>query len=145
MNEKLMRRVLWIVMAAGLLLLAATLFGSDDAARRSAQDSAKAWLAVVDSGRYAESWKQASSLFRRQVTAEQWDKALDSVRSPLGKLVARAVRSAEFTRSLPGAPDGEYVVVQYDSSFENKKQGIETVTVMKDGEKGWRVGGYFIK
>jgi hypothetical protein len=94
-------------MAAGLLLLAATLFGSDDAARRSAQDSAKAWLAVVDSGRYAESWKQASSLFRRQVTAEQWDKALDSVRSPLGKLVARAVRSAEFTRSLPGAPDGE--------------------------------------
>ena len=145
MNEKLMRRVLWIVMAAGLVLLAATLFASDDAARRSAQDSAKAWLAVVDSGRYAESWKQASSLFRRQVTAEQWGKALDSARSPLGKLVARAVRSADITRSLPGAPDGEYVVVQYDSSFENKKRGIETVTVMKDRDEAWRIGGYFIK
>ena len=145
MNERLMRRVLWIVMAAGLVLLAATLFASDDAARRSGEDCAKAWLAVVDSGRYAESWKQASSLFRRQVTAEQWEKALDSVRSPLGRLVSRAVRSAEFTRSLPGAPDGEYVVVQYDSSFENKKQGIETVTVMKDSDEAWRVGGYFIK
>jgi hypothetical protein len=46
---------------------------------------------------------------------------------------------------LPGAPDGEYVVIQFETSFENKKSAIETVTPMIEINGGWRVSGYFIK
>ena len=47
--------------------------------------------------------------------------------------------------SIPGAPDGEYVVIQFKTSFENKKSGIETVTPMLDKDGKWRVSGYYIK
>ena len=47
--------------------------------------------------------------------------------------------------SLPGAPDGEYVVIQFDTSFTNKKVAVETVTPMKDEDGIWRVSGYYVK
>jgi hypothetical protein len=54
------------------------------------------------------------------------------------------LKAARFTRDLPGAPAGEYVVIQYDTDFEEKSGVTETITPMK--EKGaWRVSGYYIK
>lgn len=53
--------------------------------------------------------------------------------------------AAKYMTSLPGAPDGEYVVIQYKSSFENKKAAVETVTPMRDKYGAWRISGYFIK
>ncbi len=47
--------------------------------------------------------------------------------------------------SMPGAPDGEYVIIQFESSFANKKSAVETVTPMKDENGVWRVSGYYIK
>lgn len=58
---------------------------------------------------------------------------------------ARKVKSATFTRTLPGAPDGEYVVIQFESQFENKAAAIETVTPMRDKDGAWRVSGYYIR
>jgi ribosomal protein S17E len=46
---------------------------------------------------------------------------------------------------LIGAPDGEYIVIQFETSFENKKAAIETVTPMMDKDWRWRVSGYYIK
>ena len=47
--------------------------------------------------------------------------------------------------SLPGAPDGEYVVIQFEASFGNKRASVETVTPMLDKDGQWRVSGYYIK
>ncbi len=44
-----------------------------------------------------------------------------------------------------GAPDGEYVVIQFETSFEHKRSAIETVTPMMDRDGKWRVSGYYIK
>ena len=46
---------------------------------------------------------------------------------------------------IPNAPDGEYVVIQFDTVFENKKEAIEKITPMLDPNGKWRVAGYFIK
>jgi hypothetical protein len=117
---------------------------ADENAERAAQNSAVVWLALVDSSKYSESWEEASQLFKRQVTKQQWETALNSVRSPLGKLNSRSLKSAEYSTTLPGAPDGEYVVMQFETSFEKKKSAIETVASMKDEGK-WKVSGYYIK
>jgi len=110
-----------------------------------AQQSSDAWLALVDSGRYGESWQDASSLFKAHVGKEQWQSMAGSVRDPLGKVLSRKLKSATYTKTLPGAPDGEYVVIQYESSFEHKQSAVETVTPMLDKDGKWRVSGYFIK
>ena len=110
-----------------------------------AKQSADAWLGLVDSGKYAESWQEASQLFKAAITPEKWREALRGSREPLGKMVSRKLKSAAYKTTLPGAPDGEYVVIQYDSSFEHKQSAVETVTPMLDKDGKWKVSGYYIK
>lgn len=57
---------------------------------------------------------------------------------------SRQLLGTQFTKSLPGAPDGEYVVIQFKTNFAAKPDAIETVTPMKS-EGAWRDSGYFIK
>ena len=110
-----------------------------------AQQSSDTWLALVDSGKYGQSWQESSHFFKAHVTREQWQSMLRASREPLGKMLSRKLKSATYTKMLPGAPDGEYVVIQYESSFEHKQSSVETVTPMLDKDGKWRVSGYFIK
>lgn len=111
----------------------------------AAQAAAESWLELVDAAQYAESWEEAASLFRNAITQDQWKQAARGVRDPLGKVVSRKVTSRQFTEHLPGAPDGRYVVLQYDTVFANKASAVETITPMLDTDGAWRVSGYFIK
>ena len=132
------------VAAAGVLGLAAGAQAVEDPAEAAAVAAAERFLALTDSGKYAESWNEASSLFRKQVTSEQWVKALAGARQPLGALVSRKVLTKQHTRTLPGVPDGDYVMIQFETVFANKKSAVETVTPMLDAGQ-WRVSGYFVK
>jgi len=118
---------------------------AQQAPEQAGKTAASAWLQLIDDGKYAESWKEASSSFRNAVTKDQWEKAMHASREPMGKMISRKLKSASYTRTLPGAPDGEYVVVQYETSFEHKQSAIETVTPMLETDGSWRVSGYFIK
>ena len=111
----------------------------------AAQAAAESWLPLVDAADYDASWEAAAKIFRQSVTKEQWKQAATAARGPLGKLVSRKVKSREYKEQLPGAPDGKYVILQYDSAFENKASAVETVVPMVDPDGTWRVSGYFIK
>ncbi|MDS4042795.1 MAG: DUF4019 domain-containing protein [Candidatus Competibacter sp.] len=127
-----------------LFLLGSTAHAADNATGK-AQTAALAWLALVDAEKYGQSWSEAALLFRSAVMQVDWVNAVTAVRAPLGALKSRTLKSANFTRSLPGAPDGEYVVIQFDSQFEHKASAVETVTPMRDKDGIWRVAGYYIK
>jgi hypothetical protein len=133
------------LLGAFLLVLSGAAARADDAAAiSSGRAAAKAWLARVDAGEYASSWDEASSAMRAAVTKAEWEKGLRSARGPLGKVASRAEHSASFTRSLPGAPEGEYVVLLFDTSFEGRAGTAETVTAMLEKDGVWRIAGYFI-
>jgi hypothetical protein len=106
---------------------------------------AEGWLKSVDAEDYAGSWDQSATYFRQAVTKDQWVASLNGVRKPLGALKSRRVSSAEPATRLPGAPDGQYVVIQFETSFANKQHAIETVTPMLDTDGAWHVSGYFIR
>lgn len=118
---------------------------ADDSKTEAAKKSAEVWLGMTDGEEYSKSWQNAAEYFRTAVTEDQWLQAMNAVRKPLGKLVSRKLLSAQFAQSLPSAPDGEYVIIQYSSSFENKASAIETVTPIMDKDGKWRVSGYYIK
>ena len=60
--------------------------------------SAAAWLALVDSDKYAESWQDASQLFKTHVSKGQWQSAVKATRLPLGKLQSRKLRARPTPR-----------------------------------------------
>ena len=131
--------LLWSIVFGG------TAFAENADAEKAALAAAKVWLQLVDEGKYTESWNEASEYFKRAITKEQWEQTVQAVREPLGKTVSRKLKSKQYTTTLPGAPDGEYVVIQFESSFTNKKTAIETITPMLDKDGMWRVSGYYIK
>lgn len=110
-----------------------------------ARGSVDSWLGLIDGQRYAESWQAAAAFFRNAVPAQTWAEAVRVARIPLGPLKARTVKSATQANTLPGAPDGEYVVFQFNTSFEQKASAIETVTAIHESDGKWRVVGYFVR
>ncbi len=102
------------------------------------------WLTLVDKGDYIKSWERAGEIFRRMVTKAEWQTKLDMFRKPLGKVSERKVKSKQFTTTLPDAPQGEYVVLEYETAFANKKTLTETVTCIREKDGKWKVGGYYI-
>jgi len=109
-----------------------------------AVEPAQAWLREIDGGSYAQSWTGAAAYFQSAITSEKWAEALQQVRKPLGLLVSRKLKSAREMSSLPGAPDGRYIVMQFDTSYTNKKSAVETVTFMLEKDGQWRAAGYYI-
>lgn len=122
-----------------------TAFAAEATATAGAEAAAAKWLALVDSGRYAESWDEAAAYFRGAIGKAGWESSLKGVRAPLGAKQARTLKSAVAHTSLPGAPDGHYVVIQYDTRFEHKAGAVETVTPMQEADGSWKVSGYQIR
>jgi len=139
-----MKRIVVVAAVALTLLGSAAYAGANDAVQK-AQDAAKAWLGLIDSGQYGRSWDEAALIFKTSISKSDWENMCRSVRGPLGSVKSRTVKSATFTRTLPGAPDGEYVVIQYDTQFENKASAVETITPTHEKDGAWRVSGYYIR
>ena len=107
--------------------------------------AAEKWLDFVDNERYEASWDEAATLLKSAVKKSDWDAKIRAARSPLGTVVSRELTSFQYHTDLPGAPDGEYVVIEFKTRFEYKSMAIETITPMLDADSFWRVSGYYIR
>lgn len=112
---------------------------------KQAKTSAQNWLSMIDAHKYEQSWKESAEILKTKVSAKDLQISIEQARKPMGKLVTRKLKSENAVTSLPGAPDGKYVVLEFETIFENKKNALETVTPMLDKDGAWRVSGYFIK
>jgi len=143
-----MQRTSLVIMGLIFILFTVLSYGvhAEQSAEEAAVASSQKWLSLVDTGKHAESWDEAAGYLKNAIPKQQWLELLQAFRKPLGKLISRKLISTQYATSLPGAPDGEYVVIQYETSFENKKSAIEQVTPMLDKDGKWRVSGYlFLK
>lgn len=143
---------LLMTLALGLLALAtlsqadmaspstSTQTGAPEAAQSEVADIARQWLTLVDQGRWDDSYKATGKSFQKLNTAQVWAETSRKVRLPLGAVVSRTFVSEE---NLPAPPYG-YQVVKFRTSYANKANALETVSL--DREDGhWRVVGVMIE
>jgi hypothetical protein len=116
-----------------------------DAETAPAITAAQSWLKLIDTGKVSESWKQSSAIFQGMVTETKWQEQMDTYRKPLGDVVSRKLNSAEALTHAPGAPDGHYVTMIFETSFTAKNDVVETVSFYLEPDGQWRAAGYFIK
>jgi serine/threonine protein kinase len=110
----------------------------------------KSWLAIVDSGKYAESWELAADSFQRTINKEEWVARLEKVRRPLGKVISRKLRSITYSysrkmRSLKDAAVGTRLETKFNTSFDGLLAAVETSTCSKQPDGSWRITGYHIR
>jgi len=136
-TSRIFRLTVLCIMTAILTLTTAN-------AQSEAEVSADAqkWLSLVDDLKYEESWKEASSMFRNEVTQDQWIADLTRSRKPLGALVSRTRTRIQFAKSLRGAPDAEYVILHFQTTFANKT-ATERLTLVKE-DRTWRLAAFGI-
>jgi Protein of unknown function (DUF4019) len=114
------------------------------AEERAAQRQALGFLGYLDAGRYSDGYAYTSKLIRRQMGQAAFAKNVQKDRAPLGAKQTRKLLDATYTTSLQGQPAGQYVVLQYNSDFADKKGAVETLVL--SFESGyWRVAGWFVK
>jgi hypothetical protein len=139
-----------IQLALGVALMVAVMGGaagraSAQEATDAAQQAANDWLALVDQGRYNESYDQASQSFKVAVGREEWSAKAGAARRQAGKLLSRKLSRATETRNPPNAARGDYVFVVFNTSFTNLQSAIETVVTIRDKDGKWRVINYMIR
>ncbi|MBV9928948.1 MAG: DUF4019 domain-containing protein [Acidobacteria bacterium] len=118
---------------------------ADEQSLADASAAAQEWLELIGRGDADESYQRAARLFKSAVSLEQWRGSLAAAQAPLGRPLSRSLKSSQYAEELPGAPDGKYYVIEYDTSFEKKRSGTETVVPMLDEDGVWRVSGYFVR
>jgi hypothetical protein len=138
-------RALRALLALGVGLLCAGQLAAQDPRASLVQETARAWLADTDRGDAAQSWNNAGKQFRNAITVDRWAESLKQVRPPLGAMSQRAVLATQFRKSFPGAPDGEYAIVVFRTTFAKKLDARETLTLEHELDSVWRVIGYFIR
>ena len=110
----------------------------------AAQRQALGFLGYLDQGRYADSYAYTGMLIRTQLDRDAFSTEIQKTRVNTGALQSRDLIDAAYTTTLPGAPEGQYVVLHYHVSFANRQDAVETLTL--GFAKGyWRIVGYYIK
>ena len=112
---------------------------------QAGRTAAEAWLARLDTGDFAGTWREAAPPFQAAVDAAKWTSGMGDVRKPFGRMLSRRLLVARFSTTMPGGPTGRYVFLQYQTDFENKKGAIETIVPMLDTDGRWKISGYYIK
>jgi hypothetical protein len=110
----------------------------------SAQRQALGFLGYLDQGRFADSYSYTGMLIRTQLDRDAFSAQIQKTRVGTGALQSRELIDSAYTTTLPGAPEGQYVILHYHAAFASRPDTVETVTLAF--AKGyWRVDGYYIK
>jgi len=97
-------------------------------------DRAREWLVLVDDKNYSQSWTQASKSFQGRQKADAWAKNADVLRTPLGAVASRGLKSIDLSRN-------NVAVIRYDTAFAHKAATVESVTLAFENG-GWSVTDY---
>lgn len=117
----------------------------NQAAVQQATRAAKSWLKLMDTGKYKVAYRETSTFLKDHVPENAFVQETRATLTPFGSVKSRNLEVAKYATSLPGAPDGEYVVMQFSTSFTKKEDAIETVTEMKEPHGKWRIAGYYVR
>ncbi len=150
------RRPVWIIAGVALMSLILALAAvtslpqlapapadsTPSVTARSAEIEAAArrFLTLIDQGKWNESYALTTASFQKMNTSKVWADVSELARPPLGALMSRTFISHD---DVPTPPHG-YEIVKFRTSFANKANAIEKVSLERTGND-WRVAGVWIE
>ena len=103
---------------------------------------AKDYVNGLDNGQYSQSWSKGDQLFQHTITQDEWTKALETSRRGLGKVISRTLKLQNPAWDPHGLPKGPYMVIEYDTSFQNSPRAVELLTLRRGTDGKWRILTY---
>ena len=137
-----MKTLLALVFAL-LMPVAALAADADQEQQHQATDSAKAWLALVDAGKYDQAWTEAGKQLRHAKQTD-WVASTKAMRGALGAVTFRHPGGVVMTKSVAGLSGGDYALVFFSTVFVKNAEGTEKVTMVLEGGN-WKPVAYTAK
>ena len=103
------------------------------------------WLELLDAGQFGAAWDAGAATLKSSVARQKWVAGLRDMRKPFGKVATRKAEKFARAHTLPGAPDGDYALILFDTRFAQGGKAQEQVTWMLEAGDTWRVSGYYIR
>lgn len=111
----------------------------------AARQAAELWLGALAAGEYRACWDEAGEMFRAATTAQAWEEQAAAGVQQIGDNVARELAEMRAATDPPGAPPGHYIHIRYLSEFTVAGTAHETIVLVREPERGWRVIGYYVE
>ena len=102
------------------------------------------WLALIDADKAGQAWDGAGAQLKASVSRAKWIEGIRGIRKPFGKFVSRETVQVARTHALPGVPEGDYAIVQFDAVYAGGRHATELV-IWTLNDTSWRVSGYQIR
>jgi hypothetical protein len=145
MNLTVYRRARRALATLCVVWLATNAALAQDPRATAAQAAARDWLELTDRGNAQASWATAGKKFQAALPASGWADSLKKARAPFGAITSRAIFKTVFQTTFPGAPEGDYALIDYTTNFAGRPAAHETVTLERETDGAWRVVGYYIR
>lgn len=112
---------------------------------KDAIDAGRKWLALIDAGKPGTAWDSASKQLQTTVQRGTFVAEMRSVRAPLGKPASRDAVKFARAHELPGAPSGDYTIIEFETRFAGGKRLTEQLVWVVESGDVWRVAGYYYR
>ena len=118
-----------LTLTAILIISLAIPAGAALLSQSQAENQARGFLKQLDQGQNSESWQAMSDLFQTFNNQDHWQTRQQAIRTSYSSLLSRELKNVSYRTTFNLSPDGEYVIVQFRSSYQNKAESIETVVL----------------
>lgn len=128
-----------------ILILASFQVIADEGVSDASVESAENWLNLLDSEQYSKSWDKGSFTLKLTVSKPHWKALMQAVREPLGTVESRKLIEKRPAKDPGGLPKGDYMVLFFQTTFSNKKDVHELLTLVQESDGEWRVLTYQVQ
>jgi len=100
------------------------------------------WLNDINHNQYENAYKLLSKEVKVMVGKEPWIALINELMLEFGNLESRTVKQKYFQSQMEEMEDGFYVVIEYDSQYENTKDHTEHLLLKQNDKAKWEIANY---
>ena len=103
------------------------------------------WLNWVDNEEYDKAWHAASQKLNGKYTREVFVKEMTKHRALVGRVSSRKLNEQKYTSRIRFLPEGEYVILTFDATRDDKTGLVEVVVCEKGSDGKYTVVDFYLK
>ncbi|MFO7767061.1 MAG: DUF4019 domain-containing protein [Pelovirga sp.] len=126
------------------ILLSVTIGHSSNLLSADAVSAAERFARIIDSGNSSAAYSQASPLLRLVQKEQEFVSAIERAHLLLGPVQQRQLTALRSIGSYPRLPDGDYLIVQFETRTLHKNKAAEIILLRHQGGT-WLVADYSIR
>jgi hypothetical protein len=126
------------------IIISSCLYATPEQDLIDSNAAALQWLKLIDSGEYSDSWQAASLRTKLTMQKGEWEELMNAIRRPLGKSLSRKIAEQSPAKNPKNLPKGDYMMIVYTSTFANKTNATELVTLVKGDDGKWYILTYLV-